>query len=147
MIFIAPDKFKTSLPTHIQLENCSIIPLNSVRNLGFSLDSILSFENHISSLCRICYLELRRISAIRHLLTQDATKTLVCAFILSRLDYCNSLLAGCPRYLIQKLQKIQNNAARLVVKRSRTCHVSPLLLDLHWLTVERRIHYKLPFVL
>ena len=90
-----------------------------------------------------CYLELRGISSVRHLLSEEATKTLVSAFVLSRLDYCNSLLAGCPQNLFCKLQKVQNNAARLVLKCPKSSHASPLLQSLHWLPVEKRIGYKL----
>ena len=53
------------------------------------------------------YLELRRISSIKHVLTVDATKTLVTSLVLSRLDYCNSLLSGVSQQLIDKLQKVQ----------------------------------------
>ena len=60
---------------------------NTVRNLGVFLDPTLSFQQQISSVCRICYLELRRVNVIRHYLSEDNTKNLVCAFILSRLDY------------------------------------------------------------
>ena len=71
--------------------------------------------------------ELRRISSIRHLLSTDATKTLVSAFVLSRLDYGNSLFVlffGCPQYLLSKLQKIQNDAAHPVLRVSNTDHIS-----------------------
>ena len=87
--------------------------------------------------------ELRRISAIRHYLSEDVTKKLLCAFVLSRLDYCNSLLAGCPKYLLSKLQKVQNNTARLISRTTRSAHVTPMLHSLHWLPIEQRIEYKL----
>ena len=111
----------------------------TVRNLGVCLDPTLSFQQQISSVCRICYLELRRISAIRHYLSEDVTKKKeekrrrkkVCAFVLSRLDYCNSLLACCPKYLLSKLQKVQNNAARLIFRTTRSAHVTPMLQSLH----------------
>ena len=74
------------------------------------------FRQHVSRTCQICYFELRRINFICHYLSQDALKTLISAFVLSRIDYCNSLLAGCPKQLIHKLQKVQNNAARLTVE-------------------------------
>ena len=104
---------------------------------------LLSFQQQISSVCRICYLELRRISAIRHYLSEDVTRKLLCVFVLSRLDYFSSLLAGCPKCLLSKLQKAQNNAARLIFITTRSAHVTPLLHSLHWLPTEQRIEYKL----
>ena len=127
----------------INLEGSDIKFANTVRNLGVCLDPTLSFQQQISSVCRICYLELRRISAIRHSLSEDVTKKLLCAFVLSRLDYCNSLLAGCLRHLLFKLLKIQNNAARLIFRTTRSAHVNPMLHSLHWLPTEQRIEYKL----
>ena len=70
-------------------------------------------------------------------------KKLLWAFALSRLDYCNSLLAGCPKYLLSKLRKVQNTAARLVFRTSRSAHVTPMFHSLHWLPIEQRIEYKM----
>ena len=64
-------------------------------------------------------IELRQIDSIRHLLTAQTTQTLVCAFILSRLDYCNCILAGCQQFLIDRLQKVQNSAARLICRAKK----------------------------
>ena len=114
--------------------NCASVPLSdSVKNLGVTFDCHLTMKTHVSNLVRSANCELPRISSIRHLLSTDATKTLVSAFVLSRLDYCNSLLFGCPQCLLNKLQKVQNNAARLVLRVSKTDHISPLLASLHWL--------------
>ena len=68
---------------------------------------------------------------------------LICAFVLSRVDYCNSLLAGCPQNLICKLRKVQNNAARLICRSARFDHISLILRPLHWLPVKSRIQYKI----
>ena len=78
-----------------------------------------------------------------HYLSEDTSKTLISAFVLSRIDYCNFLLAGCPKQLIHKLQKVQNNAARLICRTPKFDHVSPVLHTLHWLPVEQVIEYKL----
>ena len=132
-----------SVSQSINLEGSDIKFANTVRNLGFCLDLTLSFQQQISTVCRICYLELRLISAIRHYLSEDVTKKLLCAFVLSRLDYCNSLLAGYPKYLLSKLQKVQNNAARLIFRTTRSAHVILMLHSLHWQPTEQRIEYKL----
>ena len=76
----------------------------------------MSMELHLKNVCHSAYSELRHISTIRHLLSVDSTKTLVPAFDLSRLDYCNSVLSGCPKDLLEKLQKVQNSSARLILK-------------------------------
>ena len=120
-----------SLPFSVDLNGTSIHLSSSVRNLGVTLDQNLSFQQHVSRTCQICYFELRRINFIRHYLSQDALKTLVSAFVLSRIDYCNILLAGCPKQLIHKLQKVQNNAARLICRTPKSDHISPLPRLLH----------------
>ena len=84
-----------------------------------------------------------RINSIRHYLSVQATKTLVSAFVLSRLDYCNSLLSRCPQYLLNRLQKVQNNAALFILKAPRTDHISSHLRTLNWLPIDARIKYKL----
>ena len=70
-----------------------------------------------------CLMHLRRISTFRHLLSVDSTKILVSSVVLYRLDYCNSLLSGCSKHLLEKLQKVQNSAARLVLKAHKRDHV------------------------
>ena len=83
------------------------------------------------------------ISSLSHrFLTEDAAKTLVTSYILSRLDYCNCLLMGTPNSVIQPLQKIQIFAARLVLLAPRHHHSKPLLEKMHWLPISERIKYK-----
>ena len=81
---------------------------------------------------------------IRKYLSRSVTESLVHAFITSRIDYCNSLLYGLPNsHIIMKLQRIQHAAARLVTGTPRFCHVTPLLLHLHWLPISYRIKFKI----
>ena len=91
----------------------------------------------------IIYCYLYNIRRIRKYLSKECTETLIHAFISSRLDYCNSLLYGLPAYQIQKLQRVQNSAARLVFHESKFCHITPLLRALHWLPVAYRIVFKI----
>ena len=112
---------------------------SSVRTLGVHLDQTLSMQQHTSSVCRVAYLELRRIASIRPYWTQSTAIT-------SRFDYCNScnsILAGLPLKQILRLQRVQNNAAKLVLRKSKYDHVTPLLQELHWLPIKFRPQYKI----
>ena len=131
-----------NLPSSITVNNSSIQFSDSLSSLGLTIDNTLSMHAYVLTICKLAYFELRRISSIRHLLSSSATKTLVCSFVLSRLDYCNSVLAGSPHYLIDKLQRVQNNAARLVLRKRKSDHATPLLSSLHWLPISSRIQYK-----
>jgi hypothetical protein len=144
-MFIIPKKYVNSacIPTSIAF-NSSVLPVSTcARNLGVYFDTRLSFDKQVSNVCRLANFDLRRISSIRHYLTTEATKTLVCSFVLSRLDYCNSLFPRLMQYQLDRLQKIQNHAARLVLRVSKRESASPLLNSLHWLPVRQRIRYKL----
>ena len=99
------------------------------------------FMDHVAALNRSCFFRLRRLRAIKQSLTSDATRTLVHAFVSSRLDSC-SLLAGVSSQLLQRLQVVQNAAARLVTGARRSEHMTPVLRDLHWLPVRQRITFK-----
>ena len=69
--------------------------------------------------------------------------TLIPAFVSSRVDYCNGLLYGLPAYQLDKPQRVQNAAARLIFQGSKYCHVGPLLYNLHWLPVKFRIDFRM----
>ena len=93
-------------------------------------------KNQVINLVRSANFELRRINSIRHYLSVEATQKLVFAFVISRLDLCKTVLYGWPQYLINRLQKVQNNAAHLILKVPKTDHIMPHLQTLHWLPVD-----------
>ena len=110
------------------------------------MDESLSMEMQVNQLYKVLYFQLRRISKIHSFLTVHAGNTLAAAFILSRLDYCNSLLAGLPDHKLAKLQRMQNSAARLVLRKPQRESATPLLKILHWLPVKARIEYELSLI-
>ncbi len=93
---------------------------------------IISLYN-IAKTARSCRFALHNIRKIRPFLTQHAAQLLVQALVISRLDYCNALLAGLPSNTIKPLQMIQNAAARLVFSEPKRAHVTPFFISLHWL--------------
>ena len=128
----------------VVLSGC-LIPLStSVRSLGVIVDSGLTFSDHISKLVNNCYYHLRQIRSIRRSLTIDSTHALVRALVLSRIDYCNSLLGGISGTLLSRLDGVMRAAARLVLQLQYRDHVTTLIRDrLHWLDAASRITYKL----
>ena len=129
--------------SHMTIGDSQVPISTSVKNLGVILDSDLSMSLQVDNLCRICYFHLRAIGNIRHQITSVAAHTLVRSLVLSRLDYCNSILIGLNTTQLQKLQKLQNTAARIITLTSRNDHITPVLKSLHWLPVRARIDYKL----
>ena len=89
-----------------------------------------------------CYYQLRNIGQIRSSITEGACRTLVHALVTSRLDYGNGLLYGIPQVTIQRLQRIQNCAARIVTRTGKYEHITPVLRLLHWLPVRQRALFK-----
>ena len=100
-------------------------------------------DNQISNVCKKCYFYIAWINKIGRFLDFDVTKSLVHALVISRLDYCNSLYIGLPKYSLYRLQKVMNTAARVIFKVGRREHISPYLQRLHWLPVEVRIQFKI----
>ncbi len=126
----------------IQLGSPTITPSALVRNLGVIFDDQLTFKEHIAKTARSCRFALHNIRKIRPFLTEHAVQLLAQALVISRLDYCNALLAGLPSNTIKPLQMIQNAAARLVFNEPKRAHVTPLFISLHWLPVAARIQFK-----
>ena len=127
----------------LEFAGCRIPFASKVKSLGITLDSALSMKQQINTVCRACYFYMRQIYKIRKFLSQKSVVKLVSCFVLSRLDYCNSLLADLPTESINKLPNVQNCADRLVLGIWKREHITPALENLHWLPISQRIHYKL----
>ena len=132
-----------NLPTSITICNSQIPFKQSVKYLGFTLDCHLTMNAHVSNIARTCYFELRRLASIHRLLTSTATATLVSAFVLSIIDYCNSLLFGSTHDVTSHLQRIQNYAARVILRLPMSSSITIHLRSLHWLPVKVRSSYKI----
>ena len=98
---------------------------------------------HVSNISRTGYFEIRRLASIRRLLTSTATATLASAFVLSRIDYCISLLFGSTHDMTSNLHRIQNYAARVILILPMSSSITIQLKSLHWLLVKVRSTYKI----
>ena len=114
-----------------------------VRDLGVIFDQFLNFDDHITAICRSTHFHIRNIGKIRNLLSYDACSTIIYALISCRIDYCNSILYNVPKSKTDRLQRLQNQCARILTKSPRREHITPVLMKLHWLKIQDRIIYKI----
>lgn len=135
-------KSKLQAPS-LQIGDTIVEPNTHARNLGVIFDSTFSMDKHVSNVCKNAYHQIRNIGQISKYVDKPAVKCLVHAFVTSRLDYCNSLLYGIQQQHLDKLQRVQNMAARLITKTRMREHITPVLKELHWLPVRQRIIFKL----
>ena len=130
-----------NLPTSITIGNAQFPIKQSVKNLRFTLDCHLTMNAHVSNIARTCYLELRRFESMRGFQTSTATATLVSTFVLSRIDYCRSVLIGSTHDVTNQLHRIQNYSARVVLRLPMSSNVATHLKSLHSLPVNVRSTY------
>ena len=144
IILLLPPRFKNvhTINGCIFSDGTCVRFSNFVKTLGFIIDKYVNMDLHVNSVVSHCFKLLGDIRKIKHLLSKKHTIMLVHAVVNSRLDYCNSLLYGVNAGLIDKLQKVQNAAARLISNRGKFEPISDVLVQLHWLRVEERIIFK-----
>ena len=143
MLFSSKHNSRTMDTISVDMGNSSIASTSCVRNLGVMFDSNMTMEQQVNAVCRSSYGQLRKIGRIRRYLSSEATKSLVNGLVTSRMDYCNALLHSLPNALTDKLQRVQNTAARIITRTSRHSHITPVLRELHWLPIQYRIQYKI----
>lgn len=126
----------------VSVADANIRPSDSVKSLGVIIDSTLSFDAHVSSVCKAAHFHTRALSHIRKNISEETAITVASTMIGARLDYCNSILYGTSKSNIQRLQRVQNTLARIVTGTRRRERITPVLARLHWLPLAMRIEYK-----
>ena len=135
-----------NLPTSTTIGNAQIPFKLFVKNLGFRLECHLTMNAHVSDIAQTCFYELRRLASIRIFLTSTITATLVFAFVSSRIDYCDSLLFGSTNNVTSHLQRIQNYAARVILRllmSSILSYLSRHSKSLHWFPIKVSSTYNI----
>ena len=143
IIFRSPLLKQNLSELYVRVGDMQVSPSSKVRDLGVVLDQYLTFHDHISGICKSTHFHLCGIGRIWNLLTFDATAQLIHALITSRLDFCNSILYNLPNKQIERLQQIQNQAARMLKRIPRRNHITPVLRELHCLRIHDRIIFKI----
>ena len=145
IVFYAPNAKVPPGITGVDVCGCRITPQPTVREIDIFLDSRIDMTMQVTRTCQAASFQLHNIAKIRHCLTIAACKTIVHSLVTSKLDYGNAVLFGINGRLPQKLQRVQNSAARVITQQRRRdhLHTTPVLIALHWLPVPWRITYKI----
>ena len=143
MITVKPSLLSICAKPPICIDGSEIFPTAQVKNLGVIFDEELTLSAQVTSLCQQMFMEIRKISLHRNFLPDDVVTQLMISLVLSKMDYCNSLFINLPQNLLDKLQRVQNCAAKICLRKRKYDHVTPLLKSLHWLPVKERIVYKI----
>ena len=146
LLIIAPwPQGKVSV-SGINIGGSNIVTTSSARNLGVIFDSGMTMEKQVNNICKSAMANLHNVTDIRQSLTQEALEKLVHALVTSRLDSNNAMLYGLPGVLLDRIQRVQNTAARVMCHSNESS--ASILKKLHWLPVhQRRIEYKVLLVL
>ena len=124
----------------------TITPSEKARNIGVTFDTHLTLSYHVNDVVKKAFYHLRNIAKIRKYISAETTEIVIHCFVTSKLDFCNALLYGLPKYQINKLQNVQNAAARIIARLRKYDHISQTLKDLHRLPVEQRIVFKINLI-
>ena len=143
IVFASPYNQHLYSDVSMMIGNTTVVYLPQVKNLGDIFDQVMSMRQHVNYTSRTVRFHLRNLSRIRRYIPEESCKLVVQSLVTSRLDYSNGLLCGIPKSAVFILQSVQNSAARIVTKTAPREHITPVLEELHWLPVDRRIEYKI----
>jgi len=127
-------KRSTSLNTSISIAGEGIQPSKKLKLLGVTFDASLNFNDHVTNTCRSVNFQLKALKHIRKYLDQKTANIVACSIVGSRLDYCNSLMAGITCYNMKRLQRLQIHAAKIVYNDYKNAQ-SRFISELHWLPI------------
>jgi len=129
------------MPVHIGSTSVQLVSI--VHDLGMIIDANITMKAHVIATVRSCFAALRQIRSVRPALPQHAVLTLIGALVVSKVDYCATVLVGISGRLLDRLQSLLNAAARLIYLARRSYHIRSLLYDLHWLWISEHVKFRL----
>ena len=145
IIIFGPERVLEKINIHGAVLDCGTVVRFSeeVKNLGVVFDNKLTFKSQVASVTRKCLYNIRCIYKMKSFLSRDQKKILVCSMVMSALDYSNSVYCGMNSVLFNRLQVVQNTAARLIFNCRKRQSASELCHNLHWLPSRERVLFKI----
>ena len=128
---------------HLLVNDAEVSFLNYVKYLGVTFDKNMQLTKQIDLKWKTAFGQLYKIRKLRNHLSFQSCHTLIHTLVISHLDYANSLYIGLPQSLLNKLQRVQNSAVRVLFNKPKFSHVTMLLKEVHWLPISYRIKFKI----
>ena len=143
MYFIAPPSVQSTIIVRGAFVNNTCIRFTNIaKNLGILIDDV-SFEGQVNQVVKSCFAFIKDLYSINMYLTKAHVKSLICSYVFLRIDYCNALYYGINGCLTNKLQYVQNAAARLIQRKFKMPSLEDVYNEMHWLRVKERTVYKI----
>ena len=127
----------------LNIDGAIVTPSSTVKNLGVVLNDKLSFDEHITNVCRTAFFKLRQIARNRKFLDKNLCIMTVTTLVLSRLNFCCSLYVGISKTQLARLQRVQNACERQIFKLPKHAHISQFFKELEWLKMDKFVEYRL----
>ena len=129
-------------PPNINFISKNLIPITEVKDLGVFLDSFLSYDKHIQALSSSCISKLGQINRVKNLFDQKTLAMIIDTLVMSKINYCSSIWSNTSEGNIEKIQLVQNYAARIISGEKKFDHISPTISALGWLPIKEHLLYR-----
>jgi hypothetical protein len=129
-------------PPNINFISKNLIPITEVKDLGLFLDSLLSYNKHIQALSSSCISKLGQINRVKHLFDKKTLARIIDTLVVCKINYCSSVWSNTSEGNVDKIQLIQNYAARIISGVQKFDHISPTISALGWLPIEEHLLYR-----
>uniref|UniRef100_A0A8C1UV32 Reverse transcriptase domain-containing protein n=1 Tax=Cyprinus carpio TaxID=7962 RepID=A0A8C1UV32_CYPCA len=143
MLIGSPHQLRKAESITLSVDGSALQFQTKLKNLGVIFDANLTFDHYVRNTVKASFFHLRNIAKLRPMLTFSVAEKLINTFVFSRIDYCHALLAGVSKATLNKLQLVQNSAARILTRTCAREHITPILEKLHWLPVSFHIDFKI----
>lgn len=127
---------------HVTFLGKQLHPVFSAKDLGVTIDANLTYDEHVTNVVSSCTAILCQINRIKHILDRQTLIIIINALVFSKLFYCSSVWANTSKKNLEKLQRVQNFAARIITGTRKHEHISPVLRELNWLPVHLTVQYR-----
>ena len=145
-MFIGSRQLISLIPQDLTINfgNTLITPLKSVKNLGVYMDQYLLYDVHVNHISRKVNGILMFLNRIKDNFEQSARIIVVQSLVLSIINYCSKIWGMTTRQQLDRVQKLENFAAKVAVGNGRKYdHATPFLNELKWLRIECKVTYDI----